>query len=822
MGVKLNPFTGKLDVVDSPSGDFSTVELNQGTQTNPSIVFDGDPNTGIYSPGADQVAISTNGAGRLFINASGNVGIGDSTPDSILDIASDTPILYLEDTATYGSAGSQIIFRGPDSGGTARNMANILGVGSGSNSGKLVFQTRDSGSLADRVTITSDGKLGVGTSSPQAKFEVAGDAVIGTDNAALVEFTSSGVPYFAVAADASNYRSTRINVVSSGGYADLSFDAMGTAAKTGLPSAAGLAGNIMYLDASSQRVGIGTTSPGDTLDVAGNAVFGTAGQANRISFKRSTDGASAGYVGYLSTNIDDFGIKNGSGNGDVVLEGNSGNIRFKTGANTESARIDNSGRLLVGTSSSFDTNSVFEAVSTSNVIGQFCRTNGVEAAVTIQSTPGTLASPTPNNANASIGALYFRGYDSTSWRLGAKISAEADGQTWAAGDCPGRLVFSTTADGASSPTARMTIKNNGNVGIGTESPSNILVIAGQGDTVQIIDARTNAANGSIAGIQLWSKSAAGVNNYGFISYDGDDKMQIGTAGMGDGSIDIAFAGANGEAMRIDSSGRLLVGTSSTSEAARAIIQGNSFSSSGGSILKLSRGNATPNDGGDLGNLHFTDSNHGFAANISALRDGGTWTSGSSQPTRLVFSTTADGSSTPTERMKINSNGHVVIQENKALYVSSQTTGGEGGIIAKNLSNNTSAKVIRFRGWDNSETGAISTLVNTTTYATSSDYRLKENVVPLTDAADRLKQLKPSKFNFIANPGMTVDGFLAHEAQAVVPECVVGTKDEVDADGNPVYQGIDQSKLVPLLTAALQEALAKIETLEQRLSDAGIA
>jgi hypothetical protein len=101
----------------------------------------------------------------------------------------------------------------------------------------------------------------------------------------------------------------------------------------------------------------------------------------------------------------------------------------------------------------------------------------------------------------------------------------------------------------------------------------------------------------------------------------------------------------------------------------------------------------------------------------------------------------------------------------------------------------------------------------TAYQTSSDYRLKENVVPVPDGITRLLQLRPSRFNFIADPNQTVDGFLAHEAQAVVPECVTGEKDAVDEEGNPVYQGIDQSKLVPLLTAALQEAIAKIEALE---------
>jgi hypothetical protein len=114
-------------------------------------------------------------------------------------------------------------------------------------------------------------------------------------------------------------------------------------------------------------------------------------------------------------------------------------------------------------------------------------------------------------------------------------------------------------------------------------------------------------------------------------------------------------------------------------------------------------------------------------------------------------------------------------------------------------------------------GSISSNGTTTTYAITSDYRLKENVTAVTDSITRFKQLKPSRFNFIADPDQTVDGFLAHEAQAVVPECVTGEKDAVDDNGNPVYQGIDQSKLVPLLTAALQEAIAKIESLETRLS-----
>ena len=114
-------------------------------------------------------------------------------------------------------------------------------------------------------------------------------------------------------------------------------------------------------------------------------------------------------------------------------------------------------------------------------------------------------------------------------------------------------------------------------------------------------------------------------------------------------------------------------------------------------------------------------------------------------------------------------------------------------------------------------GTITATKTTVAYNTSSDYRLKENVVDIADGITRVKQLQPRRFNFIADADATVDGFLAHEAQAVVPEAVTGTHNEVDDDGNAVMQGIDQSKLVPLLTAALQEAIAKIETLEAKVS-----
>jgi hypothetical protein len=110
-------------------------------------------------------------------------------------------------------------------------------------------------------------------------------------------------------------------------------------------------------------------------------------------------------------------------------------------------------------------------------------------------------------------------------------------------------------------------------------------------------------------------------------------------------------------------------------------------------------------------------------------------------------------------------------------------------------------------------GSIRVNTSSTAYNTTSDYRLKENVTADWDATTRLKQLKPVRFNFIADADTTVDGFLAHEVQSVVPEAISGTHNEVDSDGNPVYQGIDQSKLVPLLVKTIQELEARIETLE---------
>jgi len=141
--------------------------------------------------------------------------------------------------------------------------------------------------------------------------------------------------------------------------------------------------------------------------------------------------------------------------------------------------------------------------------------------------------------------------------------------------------------------------------------------------------------------------------------------------------------------------------------------------------------------------------------------------------------------------------------------------GNFGSCAQFNRHSTTGEVVLIK-YNASQVGSIDCTASSTSYTTSSDYRLKENVVGLTGAKARLNQLDVKRFNFIAEPSETVDGFLAHEAATVVPEAVTGEKDQMDENGDPKYQGIDQSKLVPLLTAALQEAFAEIAALTTRI------
>ena len=195
----------------------------------------------------------------------------------------------------------------------------------------------------------------------------------------------------------------------------------------------------------------------------------------------------------------------------------------------------------------------------------------------------------------------------------------------------------------------------------------------------------------------------------------------------------------------------------------------------------------------------------------------------------------------TERMHIRNDGMVLLGTTSVggtggLTFSPNADDGAPKIIFNRASTTANSNVVQFRN-GGSEVGKIFYNSASTAYVTSSDYRLKENNVNITDGITRVKQLNPYRFNFISDSDTTVDGFYAHEVQSIVPEAITGTKDAMkteeyevtpavlDDEDNvvteavmgtrevPDYQGIDQSKLVPLLTAALQEAIQRIEALE---------
>ena len=210
-----------------------------------------------------------------------------------------------------------------------------------------------------------------------------------------------------------------------------------------------------------------------------------------------------------------------------------------------------------------------------------------------------------------------------------------------------------------------------------------------------------------------------------------------------------------------------------------------------------------------------------------------------------------------ERFRIDSNGHMYFGQfstsipglgNTTLGASYEKLGSGGAFFSSRsdgpghfVNRNNNGDVMQFYRSGNGK-GSISVNNSNTQFNTSSDYRLKENIVDLTGAITRVKQLQPKRFNFIADPGATQDGFLAHEAATVLPWAVNGTHNQVqlwgdyetdelpegvsvgdpklDDDGNtiPVMQGMDYGKVTPLLTAALQEAIAKIETLETQNAD----
>ena len=293
-------------------------------------------------------------------------------------------------------------------------------------------------------------------------------------------------------------------------------------------------------------------------------------------------------------------------------------------------------------------------------------------------------------------------------------------------------------------------------------------------------------------------------------------------GIAFGSDVIIGSTGGTERFRCDSSGRMLVGTSSTSSNARAVFQAYQGDTNGPGIIRLAAGTSSPVNGSDLGSIEFSDSGHTNAARIQVSRDGGTWTSGTSQPTRLTFSVTTDGASSPTERMRLEHPGTLNLFSASAGNVTTlvtRTQGGAGTSIALiagvyNGTGTVSGGTTSFVVYSNGN------VVNTnSSYGALSDIKLKENIVDASSQWEDIKALKVRKYNFKEGQTHTQIGVIAQEVEQVSPGLVTESPDR-DAEGNDLgttTKAVQYSVLYMKAVKALQEAMERIEQLEAKVA-----
>ena len=356
----------------------------------------------------------------------------------------------------------------------------------------------------------------------------------------------------------------------------------------------------------------------------------------------------------------------------------------------------------------------------------------------------------------STAGILKLGFDSQT-SFGSRIQAQNDDGLKIINTEPSAFISFATVAGE-----RMRINSVGNVGIGQTNPTANLHIK---DLSTSTDIRIEDSTG---GTTLYLQSQAGLGVIGTIS-----------------SHDLRFDTGDTSRMRITSAGNVGIGTDSPRADAFTVGLTIGNTTTGAAQLVLEEN--TLAGGWRIQNNGFL----GFYANND-------------------------------ERMRITSEGDVIINsnssagENKDKLVYSPTA---SWIVQNHSTARTSGSHYNLFYYGTTAIGSITQSGTTgVSYNETSDYRLKENVVPITGALDRVDALKPSRFNFIADADTTVDGFLAHELAEVVPEAVTGEKDAVDEEGNAIYQGIDKGKIVPLLVGAIQELKAEIETLKSQINN----
>ena len=511
-----------------------------------------------------------------------------------------------------------------------------------------------------------------------------------------------------------------------------------------------------------------TTQATNAATSATNAANSATAAAN--SATAAANSATAAAASAASINPASIAITGGAIDGTTVGATTASSGRFTSLSDSGNLAFTGTGNRITGD---------FSNATTANKVA--FKTSTVDGT--------TVVTAIPNGASKSSWYAAYTGETANE----SFVAINVNGTTGIAG-----IYSSVTGTGTQLPLAmytggseRLRIDTSGNVGIGTSSPAANTRLHVSGETPVIrLESTATATNGSCYSILKSNSGAGGTFFRALLGENISGGFDWGIGNFNTTAQTLAFySGGLVERMRIDSSGNVLIGTST---------------SASGQTLKLV---VSQTAGGGI-QLNNVNSTAGGAINT---------TGGSG----LVFYgyTGAIGSETYTERMRIDASGNVCfsctgLSTSSAPNTSSSSVIEVGSGILKTRGDGQPTRIQFY--WGTTQVGSVIVSSTATSYVTSSDYRLKEDIAPMTGALDKVQQLKPVTYKWKAD-GSASQGFIAHELQAVVPECVVGTKDAVDAEGNPKYQGIDTSFLVATLTAAIQEQQVMIEELKAKVA-----